>query len=231
MDDKAKNRAKHLRRRLRNGKTISPTDAQLLRSMGHEVKESTVEGFMEHGTQGDPAAGVDSPLTPSETLHESPLPPPEVPPPLGPPPAEVLPRAEVPVASVELSPAAVAEIATNLCKGMAKYSAEQGMLALPNVYWDQVFKPACEAVLRQYAPRLGEQAAAPVVVGSAAFQATQATRAYFAARRKQASIGANGNGVQGEPATAHPPARETSDAPSFPTDAQSAIFGKADRPS
>jgi hypothetical protein len=106
---------------------------------------------------------------------------------------------------------------------MARYSAERGLLALPDMYWDQVFSPACEAVIRQYAPKIGDQAAAPVVVGSAAFQATQAARAYFAESKKKTL----GNGAQGEPATKAPPPDETPEGTVKPRDVRDVIFGGA----
>jgi hypothetical protein len=67
MDEKTKNRVKHLRRRLRNGRTVTATDAALLRSVGAEVKESQissvlVSGLGEHGVQGEPATGQTRPL-------------------------------------------------------------------------------------------------------------------------------------------------------------------------
>jgi len=205
-DEKKKDqRIKYLKRRLRNGRTITRVDAELLRSLSHEVKESQIAGLVEPTVEMKPATEV-GPESPATT---DPGEPPPAPPPLGSPePAPLPPPVVLPgmlsADATPLSPRDVAEMLTNMQKGIAHSTAKEGLMALPDQFWDSLWRPACESLIKQYAPNIGAQAAAPVVLAASAFNFTQALRAQ--ARKKKllhspamVAAGEPGTGQRDEP--------------------------------
>jgi len=215
VDDQLRNKLKYVRRRIKAGRPLSDDQRRIAIENGVKFPDAEpgVGSDTRHENQDSPAVG--SPTAQDEpgsgqVVQPSGPPPISVDPPaVGPPAAEVVSK----VVEVALSPERVAAMLAGLQKRMAATAREAGLVALPDAFWDEVWRPACEVLIRKHAPSIGEDAAMPVVLGSAGFNMAQAARAAFR-KPPRISSGPPANGAQGDLATAPVSAPETASGPS-----------------